>query len=291
MKEQPLERYSRWARMAWTGVASDPVEAWAYLRDYLARMQEGATDGAIYAAQTDWERRLHLSLNISPGDDPAPEFWDVWSAIVKELKDKGIDAGPETYREWNDGDAALVRAIWCLVRVLRPRNVVETGVAHGVTSRVILEALQRNGEGRLWSIDRPTLEAKWEEQVGVAVAESFRDRWTLIRGSSRRRLPRLLDQLGEIDLFVHDSLHTERNVRFEVEQAWKALRYGGVIVVDDIDSNPAFLKLRGNLPGCRSLVGEAEPLRPDPRRFNGKGLFGIFLKDAVAATGSGSRLI
>ena len=38
------------------------------------------------------------------------------------------------------------------------RKVVETGVAHGVTSRFILEALERNGRGFLWSIDLPPLE-------------------------------------------------------------------------------------------------------------------------------------
>jgi hypothetical protein len=35
--------------------------------------------------------------------------------------------------------------------------LVETGVAHGITSRFVLEALQRNGGGRLWSIDVPPL--------------------------------------------------------------------------------------------------------------------------------------
>jgi len=270
--------------MAWTGVANDPAEAWAYFLDYLARLQEGTTDGAIYATQSDWGQELRLNLNVPPSEDPSTEFWDVWSTIVAQLKESGIDAGPETFREWNDGDAALVRAIWCLIRLLRPENVVETGVAHGVTSRVILEALQRNGKGRLWSIDRPTLERKLEDQVGVAVGDRFSDRWTLIRGSSRRCLPRLLKQLGEIDLFIHDSLHTERNVRFEIEHAWKALSDGGVMLVDDIDANHAFLDLQSSLSGCRSLIGEAEPLRPDLRRFNGKGLFGVMFKSDVGVT-------
>jgi hypothetical protein len=122
-----------------------------------------------------------------------------------------------SFQWWNDGDAGFVRTIWCLVRHLRPRKIVETGVAHGVTSRFILEALKRNGDGHLWSIDLPPLERQWREQVGVAVGDRFPDRWSYIRGSSRRHLPNLLSQLGEIDLFIHDSLHSERNVRFEID--------------------------------------------------------------------------
>jgi hypothetical protein len=41
---------------------------------------------------------------------------------------------------------------------LRPDTVVETGVAHGVTSRVIREGLERNRSGHLWSVDLPAVD-------------------------------------------------------------------------------------------------------------------------------------
>jgi hypothetical protein len=40
----------------------------------------------------------------------------------------------------------------------------------------------------------------------------------------------LLSCLGRIDLFIHDSLHSERNVRFELDRAWAALRPNRSIV-------------------------------------------------------------
>lgn len=93
-------------------------------------------------------------------------------------------------------------------------------------------------------------------------------------------MPGLLSQLGEIDLFVHDSLRSARNVRFEMDRAWAALRPGGAIVVDDIDINRGFRSFTETFPGQQSIVCEAEPLQPDLRRFNKKGLFGIVLKDS-----------
>jgi hypothetical protein len=98
------------------------------------------------------------------------------------------------------------------------------------------------------------------------------------QGTSRLRLPELIGKLGEVDLFVHDSLHTERNVRFELEQAWAALRPGSALVADDIDANWGFRSFTQAFTGHYSFVCEAEPVRPDYRRSNDKGMFGIILK-------------
>ena len=98
-------------------------------------------------------------------------------------------------------------------------------------------------------------------------------------------MPTVLSQLGEIDLFVHDSLHSEGNVRFEMDRAWSALRPGGAIVVDDIDMNRGFQSFTQTFSGHQSVVCEAEPLHPDLRRFNKKGLFGIILKETTANGG------
>ena len=49
----------------------------------------------------------------------------------------------------------MCSAIWCIVPHNQPEVVIETGVAHGVSSRVVLEALNQNDRGHLWSIDIP----------------------------------------------------------------------------------------------------------------------------------------
>jgi hypothetical protein len=88
----------------------------------------------------------------------------------------------------------------------------------------------------------------------------------------------LLRQLGTIDLFIHDSLHSERNVRFEGDRAWAAIRTGGAIVIDDIDASRGFRSFTKTFSGHQSMICEAEPLRTDQRHFNGKGLFGVIWK-------------
>ena len=261
-----------------TDLATDPVQVWSTLQDSYIAQREYRRPECDYESDKDWGQRLHDSLGVPWPCVEADESYCVWRQIIGELETKGIHAGPESFQAWNDGDAGLVRAIWCLTRHLKPKTVVETGVAHGVTSRCLLEALERNGDGHLWSIDLPPLERSWRKEVGAAVGDHHPDRWSYISGSSRRRLPDLLSRLSQIDLFIHDSLHTERNVRFELDRAWAVLRPNGALVIDDIDANWGFQSFTQSFSGHQSMICEAEPIRPDPRRFNQKGLFGIILK-------------
>jgi hypothetical protein len=263
-------------------LASDPLEVWTRVQETYFAEREQRRPQCRYQCDENWERRLHEHLGAEWPCPFTSEFRGLWSEVVAELEAKGIRPGPESFGSWNDGDAGLVRAIWCLTRHLRPTNVVETGVAHGFTSRFILEALERNGNGHLSSIDLPPIERFWHSEVGVAVGDRFANRWSYIKGSSRLRLPTLLSQLGEVDIFIHDSLHSERNVRFELDRAWAKVRPGGVLVVDDVDANWGFRSFTESFAGHQSLICEAEPLHADLRRFNKKGLFGIILKEATA---------
>jgi hypothetical protein len=264
-------------------LASDPLQVLMTMHDVLVDERERRGTQCRYEADKNWEERLHASLGLDWPCSLTAEFTELWTKVMTELEAKGIQAGPESFQSWNDGDAGLVRAIWCLTRHMRPNKFVETGVAHGVSSRMILEALARNGGGNLWSIDLPPIERDLRKQVGAAVGDRFADRWSYIKGSSRRRLPDLLSRLGQIDLFIHDSLHSERNVRFELDRAWASLKPNGVLVVDDIDANWGFHSFTQAHPGHQSMICEAEPLRPDLRRFNKKGLFGIILKQRIAS--------
>jgi predicted O-methyltransferase YrrM len=259
-------------------------ETWIKVQEKYADRQHRHRSPCQLKSEDDWEQRLHAGLNAPWPCEGTSDFWNLWGRLIAELEAAGIQAGPASFRSYNDGDAGLLRTIWCLVRHLRPDRVIETGVAHGLTSRVILEALESNRAGHLWSIDLPPRERVWQKQVGTAVGGRFADRWSYMRGSSRRLLPDLLSRVGQIDLFIHDSLHSERNVLFELDQACAAVRPGGAIVVDDIDVNGAFQSFTEGVPGFRSMICEAEPIRPDLRRFNHKGLFGIILKSSGART-------
>jgi hypothetical protein len=282
---KPAARALNYARRI-AGTLSDPLSVWDTFQERLDQRREYSRPTPQHVADAEWEERLHRALGWPSPCASISEFEHLWPQVVADVASKGISVGPASFAGFNDGDAGLVRAIWCLIRHRKPFNVVETGVGHGFTSRFILDALQRNGQVHLYSIDRLPLDPTMRSRVGIAVSDRNRERWTLIAGTSRRRLPRLLSTLGEIDLFVHDSRHTERNVVFELSRAWPRLKPGGALVVDDIDSNWGFDCFSRRLIGHASLICEAEPVRPDFRRFNNKGQFAIVIKSPAAIGGS-----
>ena len=164
----------------------------------------------------------------------------------------------------------LPRFCFAVCRATRPTVVVETGVAYGLTSAFILAALEMNGHGHLHSIDRAPWTADAEDYVGAAVPERLRDRWTLHRGSSKRVLPRLLSELGGVDVFVRDSLYTYRTVKRELRTVEPSLSAGAVVMADDLIASAAFRDWAGEA-GCPWWA--AIPSKDPPRRNH----FGVAL--------------
>ena len=137
--------------------------------------------------------------------------------------------------------AKKVLVQYITVRAFRPDVVVETGVANGVSSAYLLLALDKNGRGRLHSVDlgNPVF-LPAGKPPGWIVPESLRNRWNLLIGDSRQLLPKLLSELRTVDVFIHDSLHTYDQMLWEYRAAYPYLRPGGLLFSDDAGWNPAF---------------------------------------------------
>src|SRR5579862_3577603 len=93
---------------------ADPIETWRWVRDQYAIYREGDTPADLYKADSDWARELDRRLDIPSSSEWIAEFLARWPKVIDELHAKGVRAGPESFKGWNDGDAAFVQAIWCL---------------------------------------------------------------------------------------------------------------------------------------------------------------------------------
>jgi predicted O-methyltransferase YrrM len=218
----------------------EPREAAERARELFAARRERTPEAGEYTPVPDWHENLHELLGLPWPCSTDADFARVCAETRASMDARGLTVSRGSFGGWDDAGPEFTRAVFCVAKHLQPRAVVETGVAHGVTTRAILMGLA-GGSGRLWSIDLPPLvDERWRKEIGAAVPQAERAAWTYVGGSSRRRLPALLDELGTIGLFVHDSLHTERNMYFELRTAWDALDHPGVIVADDVHRNRAF---------------------------------------------------
>ena len=192
---------------------------------------------------------------------------------------QGIGAMPADapFASFHNGDFSLGRLCYALTRLKRPQAIVETGVCYGVTSSFMLKALQVNGIGRLHSIDLPPLGENADAFVGRLIPADLRGYWKLNRGSSRKLLAGILHDIGKVDMFVHDSLHTYRNMRFEFEHVAPHLSSDAVVVADDIEDNSAFEEWSRN---SRPLF--AAVLREYAKR---KSLLGVVVCGKALTTG------
>jgi len=158
----------------------------------------------------------------------------------------------------HNADPALARFCYAACRALEPAVVVETGVAHGVTSAFVLEALNLNGKGTLHSVDLPPLGRDTDRLVGGLIPHELKKRWRLHRGVSGRLLPALMEELGRVDLFVHDSLHTYRNIRRELDIVTPSLARPSVVIADDAGGNAAFARWNASVDAAFSGVFREE---------------------------------
>jgi predicted O-methyltransferase YrrM len=150
------------------------------------------------------------------------------------------------FASFHDASVSLARLCYGVCKLLNPSVVLETGVAYGVTSAYILQALEENGAGKLYSVDLPRFASGAESSVGWLVPDSLKHRWDLRIGPARSVLPKIIGEVQTADVFIHDSLHTYAHMKWEFSIALPALRPGGILISDDIEGNRAFEELLSN---------------------------------------------
>lgn len=186
------------------------------------------------------------------GEPALEETEESTRRLLADIRDE------DTFTPHWAADSVLARLCYLVCRLTAPETVVETGVAYGVSSAFILRALEENGRGTLYSVDLPPLRRDYARYWGIAVPGDIRSRWRLRRGTSASVLPRLLEKTGKVDLFVHDSLHTRRNMRREFDAVWPHLRDGAILLADDVERNRAFGELRRKNPALWRVVQDRE---------------------------------
>lgn len=159
----------------------------------------------------------------------------------------------------NPGIISLEEAkgIYNLIQDYKPHKILETGVCNGYSTAFILLALEQNEQGHLYSIDYPEVIGLdyeknnfWNGKGGAAIPKGtksgwiipshLKKRWSITYGKSIDILENLLEEIGEIDVFIHDSEHSYECMSFEFNIAYEKLKKNGLLIADDIHWNSSF---------------------------------------------------
>jgi hypothetical protein len=187
-----------------------------------------------------WEKKLKKAKEMFSSKK---EFTD-FTTFLKNINE-------EIIQEKNSSVEAYYIILYFIIRFRKPDIIVETGVERGASSLFLLQALEDNNKGKLYSIDLPNvsyisssgreLQGNMQKKTtGICVPKSLHKRWKLILGDSKKELPILLNKISTVDVFVRDDEHTFESMIQEFEQVFPYLRPNGIIISDNVDTNNAF---------------------------------------------------
>jgi len=140
-----------------------------------------------------------------------------------------------THAQAGSSDGRMGRVLATAVRFGRPVRCLELGTAYGVSALFLLAELDRTSPtGRLctveirepqFSIARTLLESRYPDRVRCELVGRADD------------LPRLLPQIGPVDLVFHDAEHSGAAYRRDFELLVPHLSSGAVVIFDNIRWN------------------------------------------------------
>lgn len=209
---------------------------------------------AIASHPVECLRALAKGLGVdAPGPSEVQQWLDEWTHDVDSQALQSSTAIPE---EW-DVAPVTSQTLYRLARWRLPEILLETGIARGASSLCLLRAIERNGVGELHSVDvRP--------DVGALVPEQLHGNWRkhiLDPSKARQQFMTLVASLPPIDIFFHDSDHSEKWMEFEFGVVRGGMNSASVLASDDVELNHAFM---------RALeTGQTAAMVFDPRKVSG----------------------
>jgi len=175
---------------------------------------------------------------------------------------------------------------YVLMRLLKPKLSVETGVFYGGTTSFLLNGLKKNGGGKLISIDMPAgniinSSFRRHEKVGDSeivpeglktgfiIPDYLKAFWDFREGSSMDVIKTIPDGFT---FFSHDSEHRYDYMLEELSLARSKMPGNGTLMADDIDWSNGFLDF------CTK--GQLYPLfLPDNGKYGLKARLGLVRLD------------
>jgi hypothetical protein len=163
---------------------------------------------------------------------------------LNDLEEKHLEEGAQiflnvlssksgsNYGKNFDCEVGLASFLYAFILARKPRIVIETGVANGITTNVIMSALEKSG-GTLHSFDVDPKTSNVYSGVGSW-------HFHLLSGNLQKDLIEQVGAIPEIDLWLHDSNHGYLWQSFEYQLAKSVLKTNGILVSDDIDSSTAW---------------------------------------------------
>jgi predicted O-methyltransferase YrrM len=130
---------------------------------------------------------------------------------------------------------AMARLLLALVREFRPEHSLELGACVGLSACCIGGALQKQGAGRLLTIEG---DPRLADLARGSLAACGIDRAEVLTGLFQERLPEVFSRWPRIDFLFNDGVHEEQTDRELTLAIMDHMPDGAIVLLDDIDWSP-----------------------------------------------------
>ncbi|MDH5377829.1 MAG: class I SAM-dependent methyltransferase [Gammaproteobacteria bacterium] len=157
--------------------------------------------------------------------------------ILEEILETGLVTTPQGNKiklHSNVGEGSG-RVLQAAIEVAKPRLACEVGLAYGISTLYILDAMQQHGGGTLIGMDPAQRDSTWQG-TGLQNVEraGFSKHYKFYEETSQRVLPRLAEGGTRIQFAFIDGWHTFDHTLVDFFYVDQVLDVGGVVVLDDI---------------------------------------------------------
>jgi predicted O-methyltransferase YrrM len=154
--------------------------------------------------------------------------------LRRVLDSNTVIANGETYRVHSAVSRAEGELLQRMIATVKPSITLEVGMAYGVSTLFMCEALAALGSGRHIAID-PVQSTVWHGAGLAQVREAgYETLVTLHEQGSEFALPHLLGEGLEIGVALIDGWHTFDHALVDFFYVNRLLTLGGVVVIDDV---------------------------------------------------------
>lgn len=225
---------------------------------YNAHAHRGQYLAADFQAKINFTVPSQQFLKLCGRDKVNAETVNEYSEYLKrfELRTKNPRLG--FFGEIYDLGPGLSFILFELIGDENPSKVIETGVAAGASTNLILDCLDRCNSGSLTSVDITF-------KVGELVEDRLKVRWkitVLPKFFKKRAFRRILNANSDASIFLHDSDHSLNWQIFEIRSVTEAIEDIKFILVDDVSIELADY-VNNNMPQWNLIVID------EGRKFSG----------------------
>jgi predicted O-methyltransferase YrrM len=212
-----------------------------YLKALISRillfkngLQKGVSVAWLSSSQQSISTELSRFIDVVPKfDEEMKQYLE--EGLAEYERAVRLRSGQILSADWDAGPN-LCAILYSYIRASKPKIIVETGVANGITTNVIISALEKSG-GVLHSFD------VLPECRNVASDSRHWEFHIFPRKGSRKALKSAILDLKPVDVWIHDSDHGSLWQEFEFRLALDNLAPNGVLISDDIDASSAWGEL------------------------------------------------